>query len=61
MIERLLTVEQVAERLQVPVSWIYERSRHNALPLVRVGKYIRFRPEDLAQIIADGYNRPVPK
>ena len=44
MSDRLLTAQELAERWQVPLSWIYERSRHNALPgLIRLGKYLRFR------------------
>ena len=42
MESRLLTVDQVAEKLQVPKSWIYERTRHNAIPVRKVGKYLRF-------------------
>jgi len=41
----LLTVQEVAEILKVPVSWVYEHVRRSAahrLPHVRVGKYIRF-------------------
>ena len=41
----LLTVEEVAELLKVPVSWVYERTRRrglNRLPGFRLGKYWRF-------------------
>ena len=41
----LLTVEEVAELLKVPVSWVYERTRLrgiNRLPGFRLGKYWRF-------------------
>ena len=48
----LLTVQQVAELLQVPVSWVYGRLRKRSLerlPGYRVGKYWRFdRQEVLA-------------
>lgn len=44
---RILTVRQVAELLQIPVSSVYEKTRRrpNAappLPCRRVGKYLRF-------------------
>lgn len=42
---RLLTVEDVAELLQVPKSWVYERTRRRGLeqlPHLKVGKYLRF-------------------
>jgi excisionase family DNA binding protein len=41
----LLSVEEVAELLQVPVSWVYERTRSrsvNRIPGFRLGKYWRF-------------------
>jgi excisionase family DNA binding protein len=41
----LLTVEEVAGLLKVPVSWVYERTRLrgiNRLPGFRLGKYWRF-------------------
>jgi hypothetical protein len=45
----LLTPEQLAERLQVKKSWIFEQTRNRAkvrhahpLPCIRLGKYIRF-------------------
>jgi excisionase family DNA binding protein len=46
----LLTVEDVAELLQVPVSWVYERTRLRGvdrLPGFRLGKYWRFREVEL--------------
>ena len=44
-IPRLLTVEEVAELLQVPRSWVYERTRRRGLerlPHLKLGKYLRF-------------------
>ena len=46
----LLTVHDVAAMLHVPVSWVYEHTRRDtpdALPVVKVGKYVRFRRADL--------------
>ncbi len=42
---RLLTVEEVASLLHVPVSWVYGRMRKRSperLPSFRLGKYWRF-------------------
>lgn len=39
--EELLTVSQVAERLQLKESWVY--SNADKLGAYRVGKYLRFR------------------
>jgi hypothetical protein len=45
----ILTPEQLAERLQVPVSWVYEQTRNrmsirnaDPVPNIRMGKYLRF-------------------
>jgi hypothetical protein len=43
-----LTAEQEAERLGVPLSWIYTRVRKKGeerLPHFKAGKYLRFLPE----------------
>ena len=42
MTERLLTAEEVAELLAVPVSWVRESTRSGAMPCVRLGRYVRF-------------------
>ena len=50
----LLTVHDVAAMLHVPVSWVYEHTRRgaaDALPVVKIGKYLRFRPADLLDYI----------
>ena len=57
----LLTVQQVAELLQVPVSWVYGRMRTRSkerLPAYRLGKYWRFdREEVLAWVVRHQANR----
>ena len=47
--EHILTPEELAERLKVPVTWVYESTRSRAavrnsdpLPNIRMGKYLRF-------------------
>lgn len=42
-------VEETAAFLKVPKSWVYDRTRRGAIPLRRLGKYVRF---DLAEIAA---------
>ena len=44
----LLTAEKLAERLKVPVSWVYEQSRLDNIPTHRLGRYIRF---DLHEVL----------
>jgi excisionase family DNA binding protein len=49
-IHRLLTVEEVAVLLHVPVSWVYGRTRKRSLgrlPGYRLGKYWRFREDQV--------------
>lgn len=48
--DRLLTIQQVATILRVPVSWVYGRTRKRSaqrLPGIRLGKYWRFREEEI--------------
>jgi excisionase family DNA binding protein len=43
--QNLLTVDELAENLKVPKSWLYSRTRETgpgAIPRIKVGKYIRF-------------------
>lgn len=45
------SVDEVAEHLGVPRSWIYDRTRENGpevIPHLKLGKYIRFNPESRA-------------
>jgi excisionase family DNA binding protein len=54
--EELLTVEDVAEILRVPNSWVYERTRRRSadrIPGFRIGKYWRFRLADIKAWLED--------
>jgi len=44
----LLTPDELADRLKVPVSWVYEQSRQGNIPTHRIGRYIRF---DIAEVL----------
>ena len=49
-----LTVHQVADLLQVPVSWVYERTRRHGpeqMPHFKIGKYLRFEKRTLLDFI----------
>jgi excisionase family DNA binding protein len=50
-LERLLSVQDAAERLNVRVSWVYAKVAARELPFVKVGRYVRFRPADLAAYV----------
>jgi len=48
--ERLLTIAEVAELLNVPATWVYGKTRRRTLdriPGFRLGKYWRFREADV--------------
>lgn len=47
--QELIEPEELARRLKVPRSWVYEQSRRNNIPTHRIGRYIRF---DLQEVIA---------
>jgi excisionase family DNA binding protein len=40
---QLLTAEQLAERWQVPRSHVYRLTREDKIPAVKLGKYYRYR------------------
>lgn len=52
--DELLTVDELAQWLKVPKSWIYEHASPRCpdpLPCVRVGKYLRFVATDVAHYL----------
>lgn len=52
---QLLTVQEVAALLNVPVTWVYGRTRKRSserLPSYRLGKYWRFREHEILEWVA---------
>ena len=48
--EEFLTVSELADELKVKRSWIYRYSRQSGpdfLPKIKVGKYLRFKIDDV--------------
>ena len=48
MHNNLLSVSDLAEKLSVPKSWVYSRSRETgpgSIPKTKLGKYVRFEWE----------------
>lgn len=41
--DRLLTADDVAELMRVTRGWVYAETRRNALPHLRLGRYVRYR------------------
>jgi excisionase family DNA binding protein len=52
--EALLTAQEVAELLNVPVSWVYEHTRERGaarLPHLKLGKYLRFEERAVREFL----------
>lgn len=45
----LLTAEEVAALLRVTPAWVYTETRRNHIPHVRLGRYVRYRADALAE------------
>ncbi len=46
----LLTIDELAERLRVPRSWVYSRTRMTGpgtIPRLKIGKYLRFSLQEV--------------
>ena len=48
-VTRLLTAQEVAERLGVTTAWVWAQSRAGRIPHVQLGRYRRFREEALEE------------
>jgi len=61
----ILTPNQLAERLQVGVDWVYEKSRSRGkhsgepLPVLHCGRYLRFYWPDICAWMRGGKERQV--
>lgn len=50
MVQNLLTVDELADKLRMAKSWVYGQSRltgPDSIPMIRVGKYLRFDPVEV--------------
>jgi excisionase family DNA binding protein len=56
-----LTIDEAAALVRVPKSWLYERTRTNTIPHLKLGKYLRFDRDELVawarQFHRDGRGR----
>jgi excisionase family DNA binding protein len=53
----LLDAPELAKRLGVPESWVREQARLGKVPYVRLGRYMRFRLEEVERYLADPANQ----
>ena len=42
MNQNLIGIKEMAEKLNVPVSWLYSRTRTKDIPHYKIGKYVKF-------------------
>jgi excisionase family DNA binding protein len=42
MNQDLIGINEMAKKLSVPVSWLYQRTRTGEIPHFKIGKYVRF-------------------
>jgi excisionase family DNA binding protein len=54
----LLTANEVASLMRVTTAWVYAESRRNALPHVRLGRYVRFRRSAIERWLDDVQQGP---
>lgn len=50
----LLTIKEVSETLKVAEATLRDWVQYRRIPFVRVGRLVRFRPEDIEKIQAEG-------
>jgi excisionase family DNA binding protein len=43
----LINLEQLAEKLGVKKSWVYQRTRTKQIPSYRIGKYLKFNETEV--------------
>ncbi len=55
----LIDAKAAAELLGVPPSWVLAQARANRIPHVRLGRYVRFEPDELAAWWAKRRRGPV--
>jgi excisionase family DNA binding protein len=53
-LQSLLTIEEAAAYLNVPVRWVAVAARQGTVRCTRIGKHVRFRVEHLDELIAAG-------
>jgi len=53
MSDRLLTAAEVAAFLAVKESWVREATRDGRLPHLRLGRYRRYRREDIERWLSE--------
>jgi len=61
MTERLVTAEQLADFLAVPVSSVWKAARENEIPHYKLGRIYRFDLDAVLTFLSDSINIEVEK
>ena len=51
--DRLLTAEEIADRLGMRIDWVWAQARAGRIPHVRLGRYRRFRESAIEAWLKD--------
>jgi excisionase family DNA binding protein len=58
---QLITADGAAERLGVKASWVLREARAGRIPHIRMGRYVRFDPDELAAWCRSRQRGPVQR
>ncbi len=53
----LIDAAEAGRLLGVPPSWVLQRARENRIPSVRIGKYVRFDPDEVRAFLQNNGDR----
>lgn len=56
--DKLLTADDVADLMRVTRAWVYAETRRNAIPHLRLGRYVRYRRAAIEAWMAQIERRP---
>lgn len=56
----LLDAEQAGQILGVPKTWLLAEARHDRVPHIRLGRYVRFAEADLTAWLESRRRGPTP-
>lgn len=52
---KLLSIQEVQDLLQVRRNWIYERIKSGELKRIKLGRLLRFKREDVEALVTNTY------
>ena len=49
MQQNLIGIKEMARKLDLPVSWLYAKTRTREIPFLKVGKYVKFDESEVIE------------